>query len=119
MLTLMDALSPGIESTPAVCGGDPCVVRTRIPVRVLRRSALMSTELSPSSWNILRRLSPIFGTRKRSGSKRESSPPFLPDSYGAPPVIAAWKPLPRQPLTSTLIAAGEADPSGMLTLSWS
>ena len=26
---------PGIESTPGVCGGDPCIVRTRIPIRVL------------------------------------------------------------------------------------
>ena len=29
--------SPGIESKPGVCGGDPCVVRTRIPVWVLER----------------------------------------------------------------------------------
>jgi uncharacterized protein (DUF433 family) len=28
---------PGIESTPEVCGGDPCIVRTRIPVWVLER----------------------------------------------------------------------------------
>jgi len=26
---------PGIESRPDVCGGDPCVVRTRIPVWTL------------------------------------------------------------------------------------
>jgi len=26
---------PGIESRPEVCGGDPCVVRTRIPVWTL------------------------------------------------------------------------------------
>lgn len=26
---------PGIESTPGVCGGDPCIVRTRIPVWVV------------------------------------------------------------------------------------
>ncbi len=26
---------PGIESTPGVCGGDPCIVRTRIPVWAL------------------------------------------------------------------------------------
>ena len=31
---LGDAL-PGIESTPGVCGGDPCIVRTRIPVWTL------------------------------------------------------------------------------------
>jgi uncharacterized protein (DUF433 family) len=28
---------PGIESTPGVCGGEPCIVRTRIPVRVLEQ----------------------------------------------------------------------------------
>ena len=26
---------PGVESTPGVCGGDPCIVRTRIPVWIL------------------------------------------------------------------------------------
>jgi uncharacterized protein (DUF433 family) len=26
---------PGIESLPNVCGGEPCIVRTRIPVWVL------------------------------------------------------------------------------------
>jgi uncharacterized protein (DUF433 family) len=29
---------PGIESRPDVCGGDPCIVRTRIPVWVLEQS---------------------------------------------------------------------------------
>jgi uncharacterized protein (DUF433 family) len=29
---------PGIENTPGVCGGDPCIVRTRIPVWVLERA---------------------------------------------------------------------------------
>ena len=29
---------PGIESTPDVCGGDPCIVRTRIAVWVLEQS---------------------------------------------------------------------------------
>ena len=28
---------PGIESTPDVCGGAPCIVRTRIPVWVLEQ----------------------------------------------------------------------------------
>ncbi len=28
---------PGIESRPGVCGGDPCVVRTRIPVWALEQ----------------------------------------------------------------------------------
>lgn len=26
---------PGIENTPGICGGEPCIVRTRIPVWVL------------------------------------------------------------------------------------
>ena len=28
---------PGIESTPSICGGVPCIVRTRIPVWVLEQ----------------------------------------------------------------------------------
>lgn len=28
---------PGIESTPGVCGGEPCIVRTRVPVWVLEQ----------------------------------------------------------------------------------
>ena len=39
---------PGIESTPGVCGGEPCIVRTRIPVRVLeqfRRIGVGESEL--------------------------------------------------------------------------
>lgn len=28
---------PGIERTPDVCGGEPCIVRTRVPVWVLER----------------------------------------------------------------------------------
>lgn len=28
---------PGIETRPEVCGGEPCIVRTRIPVWVLYR----------------------------------------------------------------------------------
>jgi uncharacterized protein (DUF433 family) len=28
---------PGIESLPGVCGGEPCIVRTRIPVWVLEQ----------------------------------------------------------------------------------
>jgi uncharacterized protein (DUF433 family) len=30
---------PGIESNPGVCGGEPCIVRTRIPVWVLVQSS--------------------------------------------------------------------------------
>lgn len=29
---------PGIESTPGVLGGEPCIVRTRIPVWVLEQA---------------------------------------------------------------------------------
>ena len=39
---------PGIESVPDVCGGEPCIVRTRIPVWVLeqaRRSGVSESEL--------------------------------------------------------------------------
>jgi uncharacterized protein (DUF433 family) len=28
----------GIDSDPAICGGDPCIIRTRIPVWVLAQS---------------------------------------------------------------------------------
>jgi uncharacterized protein (DUF433 family) len=39
---------PGIESIPGVCGGDPVVVRTRIPVWLLekaRREGLREAEI--------------------------------------------------------------------------
>ncbi len=39
---------PGIESLPGVCGGEPCIVRTRIPVWILeqgRRQGLSEAEL--------------------------------------------------------------------------
>ncbi|HET6882935.1 MAG TPA: DUF433 domain-containing protein [Pirellulales bacterium] len=29
---------PGIESMPGVCGGEPCIIRTRIPVWILERA---------------------------------------------------------------------------------
>ena len=41
---------PGIESTPGVCGGEPCVVRTRIPVWLLQRAR----ELGVSEAELLR-----------------------------------------------------------------
>ncbi len=28
---------PGVESTPGVCGGEPCIVRTRIPIWILEQ----------------------------------------------------------------------------------
>ena len=33
----------GIESTPGVCGGEPCIVRTRIPVWVLEQARRVGT----------------------------------------------------------------------------
>jgi len=30
--------NPGVDSTPGVCGGEACIVRTRIPVWVLEQS---------------------------------------------------------------------------------
>ena len=39
---LGDAFS-GIESTSGVCGGDPCIVRTRIPVWVLEQARRLGT----------------------------------------------------------------------------
>jgi uncharacterized protein (DUF433 family) len=39
---------PGIESIPGVCGGEPCITRTRIPVWVLeqaRRLGVNESEL--------------------------------------------------------------------------
>ncbi len=41
---------PGIESRPGVCGGEPCIVRTRIPVWVLERAR----QLGSSEVDILR-----------------------------------------------------------------
>lgn len=34
---------PGIESRPEVCGGEPCVVRTRIPVWLLVQARRLNT----------------------------------------------------------------------------
>src|SRR5512136_2195403 len=34
---------PGIENRPGVCGGEPCVVRTRIPVWVLEQARGLGT----------------------------------------------------------------------------
>ena len=39
---------PGIDAVPGVCGGDPCIVRTRIPLWVLeqaRRSGASEADL--------------------------------------------------------------------------
>ena len=34
---------PGIESTPGVCGGEPCIVRTRIHVWLLEQARRLGT----------------------------------------------------------------------------
>ena len=34
---------PGIESIPGVCGGEPCITRTRIPVWVLEQARRLET----------------------------------------------------------------------------
>ncbi len=34
---------PGIESTPGVCGGEPCIVRTRIPIWLLEQARRLGT----------------------------------------------------------------------------
>ncbi|MGA2575268.1 MAG: DUF433 domain-containing protein [Bryobacteraceae bacterium] len=34
----LDDAFPGVESTPGVCGGEPCIVRTRIAVWVLEQA---------------------------------------------------------------------------------
>ena len=39
---LGDAL-PGIESIPGICGGEPCIVRTRIPVWLLEQARRLGT----------------------------------------------------------------------------
>jgi uncharacterized protein (DUF433 family) len=33
----------GIESNPQVCGGEPCIIRTRIPVWVLEQARRLGT----------------------------------------------------------------------------
>ena len=34
---------PGIESRPGVCGGEPCIIRTRIPVWLLEQARRLGT----------------------------------------------------------------------------
>lgn len=36
-------MKTGIESNPGVCGGEPCVVRTRIPVWLLEHARRLGT----------------------------------------------------------------------------
>ncbi|HEY2383005.1 MAG TPA: DUF433 domain-containing protein [Terriglobia bacterium] len=35
---------PGIESNPNICGGEPCIVRTRIPVWLLEQARRLGTQ---------------------------------------------------------------------------
>ena len=68
---------PGIESTPGVCGGESCIVRTRIPVWVLvqaRRLGTSEADLLRSYPMLRAEISPKHGpmparTRRRSRSK--------------------------------------------------
>jgi uncharacterized protein (DUF433 family) len=39
----LDTASPGIESNPRVCGGEACIIRTRIPVWVLEQARRLGT----------------------------------------------------------------------------
>jgi uncharacterized protein (DUF433 family) len=34
---------PGMVSRPGICGGEPCIVRTRIPVWILERARQLGT----------------------------------------------------------------------------
>ena len=43
---------PGIASTAGVCGGEPCVVRTRIPVWVLEQARRGKPSLTSRSWRL-------------------------------------------------------------------
>src|SRR5260370_2449107 len=37
---------PGVDSRPEVCGGEPCIVRTRIPVWLLEQARRLGTSES-------------------------------------------------------------------------
>jgi uncharacterized protein (DUF433 family) len=37
---------PGIDSRPGVCGGEPCIVRTRVPVWLLEQARRLGTSES-------------------------------------------------------------------------
>ena len=39
----LDQPIPGIESRPDVCGGEPCIMRTRIPVWLLEHARRLGT----------------------------------------------------------------------------
>src|SRR5437870_387225 len=52
----LESAFPGIESTPGVCGGEPCIIRTRIPVWTLEQARRLgaSDEQLLSSFPTLR-----------------------------------------------------------------
>ena len=55
---------PGIESTPGVCGGEPCIVRTRIPVWLLEQARRLGTseaEILRIAWDRLRHEGRLLG----------------------------------------------------------
>jgi len=39
----IDETLPGIDSRPDVCGGEPCIVRTRVPVWLLEQARRLGT----------------------------------------------------------------------------
>ena len=69
---------PGIESRPGVCGGEPCIVRTRIPVWVLeqsRRLGISEAELLRSYPSLRRGSHQRLGFRSRSPLRDRSPDP--------------------------------------------
>lgn len=50
IVSQLDESFPGIDTRPDVCGGEPCVVRTRIPVWLL----VQSRRLGASEADLLR-----------------------------------------------------------------
>jgi len=64
---------PEIDSRPHVCGGEPCVVRTRIPVWTLvqaRRLGVTESDLLKASPRSMRRISQRFGPTPAPTGKR-------------------------------------------------
>ncbi|WP_425614794.1 DUF433 domain-containing protein [Anatilimnocola sp. NA78] len=43
VITQIGDAFPGIESRPGVCGGEACIVRTRIPVWILEQARRLGT----------------------------------------------------------------------------
>ncbi len=69
-------LALGIESNPAVCGGEPCIVRTRIPVWLLvqlQRLGMSEAELLRNYPGLRRRTWPMPGPTRGSITRRSSN----------------------------------------------